>query len=100
MAAAEENATDILGFKVVISIAALVGLVGGLLFGIWDSVSVITHHTSSGALGETLFLFLYSMGWYMVIGCLGMVAIGVAAAGLIHIGKYRVGKSQLAGDLA
>ncbi len=97
MAAAEEKTTDMLGFKAVIGIAGLVGLIGGLLLGVWDSVSVITHYAPPVALREMLFLCLYSMALYAVIGCLGMVAIGVAAAGLIHIGKYRVKKSQLTG---
>ncbi len=97
MATAKEKATDILGFKTVIGIASLVGLIGGLLFGVWDGVSVITHYAPPVALSEVLLFYLYSMALYAVIGGLGMAAVGVVMTGLIYIGRYRIKKSQLAG---
>jgi len=98
MATEKEKATDGLGFKPAIGIAALVGLFGGLLFGVWDSVTVIIDYAPPPvAFGEIFFLALYSVALYGVIGCLGMAAIGVVSGGVISIGKYSVNKSQLAG---
>jgi len=98
VATEKEKAADILGFKTTTVIAGLVGLIGGFLFGVWDSVTVIFEHApSSLALGEIFFLALYSVAIYAVIGCLGMAIIGAATGGVISAGEYRVKKSQLAG---
>ena len=71
MATEKEKATDGLGFKAAIGIAALVGLFGGLLFGVWDSVTVIIDHAPPPvAFGEIFFLALYSVALYGLIGCL------------------------------
>lgn len=87
-----------LGFKVAISIAGLVGLIGGILFGTWDSVTVIYNYASYPiALRDIFLLAIYSVAIYAVLGCLGMAAIGVVSGGVIRIGGYRVSKSQLAG---
>lgn len=47
MARSRENVVEAPGFKTTVGIAGLIGLVGGLLFGIWDSVTVIQNHTHS-----------------------------------------------------
>jgi arylsulfatase A-like enzyme len=98
LAKSERNNTPPLGFKATIGIAALVGLIGGWVFGVLDSGSVIFHHASAHiALGEILSLTLYSVSLYAVLGCLGMALIGVVTGGVIKVGKYSVKKSQLAG---
>ena len=89
-----------LGFKVVIVTGALIGLIGGILFGVWDSVTVlIDYGTFPVALREIFFLALYSVALYTVVGCLGMAAIGAITGGVIKIGGYRANKAQLAGVL-
>ena len=85
---ATEKPADMLGFKAAISIAGLVGLIGGILFGIWDSVTVIYNYASFPvALRDIFFLAVYSVAIYAVIGCLGMAAIGVVSGGVIRIGE-------------
>ena len=98
MAKSERNDTTPLGFKATIGIAALVGLIGGWVFGVLDSGSVIIHHASADiALREIVSLTLYSVSLYAVLGCLGMAVIGVVTSGVTNVGKYGVKKSQLAG---
>ena len=95
MTTEKEKATDGPGFKAAVGVAAVVGLIGGLLFGVWDSVTVIIDHASPPvAFGEIFFLALYSVALYGVIGCLGMAVIGVVSGGVISIGKYNANKSE------
>ena len=90
----KEKANKILGYRSVIGVAGLVGLIGGFLFGIWDSITVIIDRgLPSNALSEMLSLFIYSVSIYAVIGCLGMAIIGAVSGILIRTGNYSVNKS-------
>jgi len=99
MAIAKESVVELPGFKATIGIAVLIGFVGGLLFGIWDSVTVIfnTAPWAVYTLPEMLSLSLYSAAIFALIGCLVMMAIGVISAGIIRIGRYSVNKALLTG---
>lgn len=94
----KEKPIETLGFGVSIVIAGLVGLIGGLLLGVWDSIAVIIDHSRPPvALAEMLPFALYSASLYGAIGCLVMVVIGLATAGVARVGGYSVSKSRLAG---
>ena len=97
----QESAVEVPGFKAIIRIAGLIGLIGVLLFGIWDSVTVIFYQTQYPwtvyTLPEILSLSLYSAAIYALIGCLGMMAIGVISASIIRIGRYSLNKALLVG---
>ncbi|MFC1968119.1 sulfatase-like hydrolase/transferase [Chloroflexota bacterium] len=95
MATGKDKASDILGYKSVMGLAGSSGLIGGVLFGIWDSITVIIDR-SPPALSEMLALSLYSVAIYTVIGCLGMTVIGAFSGFVIRAGRYHVNKSQLA----
>jgi arylsulfatase A-like enzyme len=101
MAKARENGVEAPGFLAIVGIAGLIGLVMGLLLGVWDSVTVVDKRTFSPwivyTLREMLSLSLYASAIYALIGCLVMGVIGVVTAGIIRIGGYRVNKAQLAG---
>ncbi len=100
MAVEKEKAAPVLGFKAAIGIAALIGLTGGFLFGVLDSVAVILDHAPlRTAFSEMFFLALYSVALYAVIGCLGMIAMGAASGGVIRIQSYSINKFQLSGIL-
>ena len=93
----KQKSVDTLGFKAAIGISALVGLTGGFLFGVWDSVTVLIKYAPSPvAFGEIFLLALYSVALYGIIGCLGMAIMGVVSYSLIRTGRYNVNKSQLA----
>lgn len=86
------------GFGKTIAMAGLVGLAGGVLFGIWDSVGVLVIHAPRPVpLRDILSLSAYCVALSAIIGCLGMTAVGVATATLIRIGRYRIRDSRLAG---
>lgn len=90
-----------LGFRAIVGIAGLTGLIGGILFGVWDSTTVIIDHAPFPvALREIFSLALYSVALYAVVGCSGMTAIGAISSGVIRTGGYRVSKSQMAGVFA
>jgi len=92
---------DTLSFKGTIAVAGLVGLAGGALFGIWDSVTVLVVHAPRPVpLPEILSLSAYSVALSSVMGGLGTAAVGIAAAAVVRIGRYRIRKSQLAGIFA
>ena len=94
----KEESTDILGFRTVVGIACLAGLIGGFWVGVWDSIKVIYDHgPPSIALREILLLALYSGPVYAVLGFVAMLAIGVVSSGIIRLGKYSIRKAQLAG---
>ena len=96
--ASKEKDTERIGFKAVIGIATLTGLIGGLLFGVWDSITVIIGDAPRPVpFSDIFFLALYSASIYALIGCLGMAAVGIASSGVLSIGRYRVNKSRLAG---
>ncbi len=100
MAKARENGIEAPGFQAVVGIAGLIGLVMGLLLGVWDSVTVVDDRSKPSnviTLGEMLSLSLYASAIYALIGCLVMGVIGVVTAGIIRIGRYSVNKAQLAG---
>ncbi|MFP4642613.1 MAG: sulfatase-like hydrolase/transferase, partial [Dehalococcoidia bacterium] len=98
MATEERTASNGLGFRVATGVAALVGLVGGLLFGVWDSVIVTIEHSSPPvAFGEIFSLALYSVALYGIIGCLVMAIIGLLGGTVIRVRRYKVNKSQLVG---
>jgi len=101
VAKAREDAVEAPGFKAAIGIAGLIGLVMGLLLGVWDSVTVVDKHTYSPwivyTLPKMLSLSLYASAIYALIGCLVMGVIGVVTAGIVRIGRYSVNKAQLAG---
>ena len=103
MVKATDKAIETSGFRATIRIACLIGLVAGLLFGVWDSILVIGYHTLSPwtiyTLPQMLSLTLYSAAVFAILGCLVMMAIGAITAGVIRIGKYSVSRVQLAGIL-
>ena len=90
---------DKIRFKATVGIAGLVGLTGGFLFGVWDSISVVATHggevVSNSGLGEIFLLFLYSVSIYSLLGCFGMVALGALTSGVIHAGEYAIKKYLL-----
>jgi len=93
---ASEKTAQGLGLITTLFIASLVGLIGGGLFGVWDSISVAINHGSfSVAFHEIFFLGLYSIAIYAVLGCLVMSVIGILAGFVIRAGKYRINKAQL-----
>ena len=97
VATGKEKANEILGYRSVIGLAGVVGLIGGILLGVWDCITVIVDRgISFSALRVILSLFLYSVAIYAVIGCLGMAVIGAVSGILIRTGKYSVNRLQLA----
>ena len=98
MATVKQKLSETLSFKVPISIAALIGLIGGLLLGLWDSITVITKHAHPSMHPPEMLLFsLYSISIYAIIGCVIMTIIGAATSIVIQTGRYNISKSKLAG---
>ena len=97
--ATEKGQTEVaFKYRTITGIAGLVGLIGGFLLGVWDSLTVIIDHgLANYALLEILLFFLYSVAIYTVIGCLIMLVIGAISSVIVKTGKYSVKKTQLAG---
>ena len=83
----------------VIGIACLVGLVGGLMVGIGDSVAVILGQGGNLVLSDILRFTLYSVALYGAIGCIVMAVIGTIVFIIMRVGRYHVKNTRLAGIL-
>ncbi len=81
-----------------IGISTLVGLMGGLLLGVKDSITVILNHAPRPfPLFDILFFSLYPVALSSLIGCLGMMVISIIITILIRIGGYSLNRAKLAG---
>lgn len=81
-----------------ITVAGLVGLIGGILAGAWDGFAVMLWHGPHPLPVSDIFhLSLYSVALYGAIGFVLMVVIGAVGTGLIRVGRYRVERPQLSG---
>lgn len=103
MARSGEKTVKRLGFDMAIAaigIGGLVGLIGGILCGVWDGFAVIIGDAPRPvALHDIFYLSLYSIALYAAIGLVAMVAIGAVIFGLIRVGGYRVDRPRLTGIL-
>ena len=103
MARAGEKAVKRFGFDMAIAaigIGGLIGLIGGILCGVWDGFAVIIGHaTRPVTLSDMFYLPLYSVALYAAIGFVAMVAIGAVTFGVIRVGGYRVDRPRLTGIL-
>ena len=84
--------------KVNICIGALVGLIGGILLGVRNSITAILNHTPHPfPFSKILSFSLYPIALYALIGCLGMAVGGIFITMLLRAGGYTVNKTKLAG---
>lgn len=73
-----EKTPQKLGLKINITLAAIVGLIGGILLGVRETIYVIhTYAPCPFPFSQILFFSLPIIAIYTLIGCLGMIVIGV-----------------------
>lgn len=86
------------GLKMSIGISALVGFIGGILFGVRDCIIVILNHAPRPfPLSEMFFFSLYPIALYALIGCLSMTVGGIITVMFLQMGGYTVTKTKLTG---
>ena len=84
--------------KVNIWIGALVGLTGGILLGVRNSITAIFNNSPHPfPFSKMLSFSLYPIALYALIGCLGMIVGGILITMLLRMGEYTVNKTKLAG---
>ncbi|MBM3238204.1 DUF229 domain-containing protein [Candidatus Poribacteria bacterium] len=84
--------------KVNIGISALVGLIGGILLGVRNSITAILDHAPHPfPFSKMLSFSLYPIALYALIGCLGMTVIGILIIMLVRVGGYTINRNQVAG---
>lgn len=73
-----EKTPQKLGLKINITLAAIVGLIGGILLGVRETIYVIhTYAPCPFPFSQILSFSLPTIAIYTLIGCLGMIVIGV-----------------------
>jgi arylsulfatase A-like enzyme len=98
MATIKEKTSQELGLRINVGTGALIGLIGGILLGFRESITIIHNHVSFPfPFPEILFFSLSTIAIYVLMGCLVMSAIGIIMTVLIRIGGYAVNKNKLTG---